>query len=402
MLKNKSVYNKLFYKNVLLTNARFIRLVLWLCISTFYIANGQISILRYAPGTYRSDNNHRVEIYNAGKQIINLSDYVVVTRDYIVKIPRDIILYPGKSYTLQRRKDKESTAKNILEIESSKSYSIRINKKRAEGNYVVLFDAKMRIIDAFYFSPTPNPPFLPDEGFHTFSNNEFVNFYVPPGGNKVWGYLPLGDDPAIAFLQVNGNWKPGSAITRKNPNPAVHFRQFSIRFKDGIVSLKWVTDYEDNAQQFWIDRSENQEEFFSIGSIPAKNNSREFQTYSFYDSEIKENKTYYYRIRNADAFGNEINSRTEAIQTIPLKVEFSIEVIPGEGPLNIRFYSAFSERVRMRILNDRMQVVSHLFDSYVYADAQQLVKLNSWLKPGKYWIVAATDTRRFFEPLTIE
>lgn len=364
-------------------------------------APAQVKILRYAPGAFMSDNEHRVILLNSSKQHINISDYILITRDYFVRIPKGTILSPGQQLTLQKNRDNND--KNILELKSTQGFVTRQYSLKVGGNFVVLYDARMKILDAFYYSQLKNPPFLPDFVFHTFSNNEFIKISVPAAGNKVWSYFPIGDDPAIAFEQGANMWNLISAKAKKNLNPAVQFKDLSVRFNDGIVLLYWTTVFEDNCKEIVIERSTDRKTFTPAGKTDGKGFSREFQPYRYSDPDVQENKTYYYRLKNTDNQGNTIYSRVEEIQTTSIRNEFAAEVIQPRGEnLSIRFYSAYSQRVHMRILNENMQVMLNLFDNYVYADAQNLIKLNKSLKPGKYYLVSATDTRRFWQTLTVE
>lgn len=360
----------------------------------------QVKIQRYSPGAFMSDNEHRVELVNLGRTEADLSDYILITRDYFVRIPKGISLSPGQKLTLM--KTKEGNVRNVLELKSTQGFVTRQYSLKVGGNFIVLYEPGMKILDAFYYSQLKNPPFLPDFVFHTFSNNEFVKISIPPAGNRVWAWYPIGDDPAIAFEQVKGEWKLVSA-KKIGINPALQFGELTARYKDGLILLYWNTVFEENTRNIEIERSLDRKVFKSIGSVKTNTNTREFVQYRFTDTEPSEGKTYYYRLKHTDANGVVLYSRVEEIVAEPVRNEFSAEVIQSRGEnLTIRFFSAYSQRVHIRLLNDQMQVSMNLFDNFVYADAQNLIKLHKSLKPGKYLLVSATETKRFWQEIWIE
>lgn len=360
----------------------------------------QVQIRRYAPGAFMSDNEHKIELINTSIKPVDLTDYILITRDYFVRIPKGTNLNPGQILTIQ--KSKEGSARNILELKSTQGFVTRQYSLKVGGNFVVLYEPGMRILDAFYYSQLKNPPFLPDFVFHTFSNNEFVKITVPAPGSKVWSWYPIGDDPAIAFEQMRGEWKLVSA--RKSQSiPSVQFGDISARYNDGLILFYWSTLSEENSRAFEIEKSYDRKIFTKIGIVEAKGNSRDFTQYRFADANVQEQKTYYYRLKHVDPNGQVQYSRVEEVVAKSVRNEFSAEIIHPKGEnLTIRFYSAFSQRVQMRILNEEMQVSMNLFDNFIYADAQNLIKLNKSLKPGKYLLVTATETRRFWQEIVIE
>lgn len=361
---------------------------------------GQVQIRRYAPGAFMSDNEHKIELINTSSKTIDLRDYILITRDYFVRIPKGTMLNPGQILTIM--KSKEGSVRNVLELKSTQGFVTRQYSLKVGGNFVVLYEPGMRILDAFYFSQLKNPPFLPDFVFHTFSNNEFVKIAVPAAGSKVWSWYPIGDDPAIAFEQAKGEWNLVSA-RKSQSNPSVLFGEISARYNDGIILFYWSTLVEENSRNFEIEKSYDRKLFSKIGTIEAKGNSQEFSQYRFADPNVQENKTYYYRLKHIDPNGQIQYSRVEEVEAKSVRNEFSAEIIQPKGEnLTIRFYSAFSQRIQMRILNEEMQVSLNLFDNFIYADAQNLIKLNKSLKPGKYLLVTATETRRFWQEILIE
>jgi hypothetical protein len=135
-------------------------------------AYAQVQIKKYAPGAFMSDNEHRIELVNTGIKQADLSDHILITRDYFVRIPKGTTLNPGQNLTIMKVKD--GVSRNILELKATQGFVTRQYSLKVGGNFVVLYEPSMRVLDAFYYSQLKNPPFLPDFVFHTFSNNIFV------------------------------------------------------------------------------------------------------------------------------------------------------------------------------------------------------------------------------------
>ena len=379
---------------------RWLYSIALILISQTLAAQG-VFISRFTPGNYLSDNLHLVELGNPGSKTVDVSGYLVVTRNYSVRlapgtnIPARGLLRIGKASDAQQSFD--------VQLSLTKDFLIRFNLNEDEGNYVCLLDPLGKILDAFYHSPRPNVPFLPDrDTLITFSGTR-IPFYLPPENRQTWSYFSFGGDPSTTFYQRLGKWQlSASNVPTAN---LTAYQDFSARYFDGITTLKWTTSFEREVVSHAIERSEDQVNFQRIGQVISKENSDQFQYYSFYDKEITEGTTYYYRIKGADGIGNEAYSQIKPVQTQRGIEEFEMEVIlipfGGESELNLRFSSQYSQDVRIKLLDDRMAEVAILFDDYVFARRTNLLKVSRRLPPGKYTILATTENKRFGEEIEV-
>ncbi len=136
-------------------------LILILSLTFFFqCLHAQVIISKFIPGDFRFSNTHRVELLNIGSKTINIGDYLVVTRDYSVKLPTKVLLEPGQKYILAQ---KNSILKPDLDLTSCKDFLFKPYKKNVEGNYVVLFSNYLQFVDGFYFSQLKDVPFLPEK-----------------------------------------------------------------------------------------------------------------------------------------------------------------------------------------------------------------------------------------------
>lgn len=345
-----------------------------LLIGLFQVAAAQgVYISRYIPGNYLSDNDHRVEIYNPSGAAADLEGYLLVTRDYSVRLPSRSRVAPRSVLRIAKQPAPGVT----LNLSTTPDFLIRFHFLEHEGNYVVLFDKEMNIVDAMYYSPVPNVPFLPDrDTSYTFAR-EKLPFYLPPENRRVWTYISVGNSPTNAFVQSNGEWR--LSAQRSDENPATAHDDLSVRFSDGIVAVKWATRFEKDCRFHAIERSEDQENFRVVGQLDSKGNSQDFQRYTFYEKDLEPGGVYYYRVRSEDLYGNRVYSKIREIKAEAGDDEFSMEVFVGmqqEGDeLNLRFISRYSQRVRIKLYDERRREVAILYNDYVFAETPTLLKI---------------------------
>ena len=364
-------------------------------------------IIRYIAGSFTEENNkHRIEIHNPSIKTVKIGGWFLVTREYVARLPDKTFIQAGKTLKLGQ----VQSSANWVDIELTRTgdYWKRTPVTQQAGNYVVLFDDQLKIMDAFYFAPNPNQvPFLPDTDSCVTRRNGLIHFELPDEKNPVWKTLTSLDDPAIGFARKNKEWTYTSSNVRKNILPSVAFRNFNIRYRQKGVTLKWITEFEDNCKQLEIERSEDNEFFQSIGTLEAKGYSKTPQSYTYFDYAVKPEKTYYYRIKNVDDLGYVIASPTEEITTHEVPVEFWWDVYPSviqkSEPIRIRFYSYYPQKLKIKLLDEAMREVAILYNSQIQADNQNLIRFQKKLQPGVYTIIAATenDNQRYFQRLKV-
>ncbi|MEY3442604.1 MAG: hypothetical protein RLZZ519_885 [Bacteroidota bacterium] len=350
-----------------------------------------IFISRIVPGNYLSDNRHRVEFSNPANKLQSLEGYLLVTRDYSVRLPAEARIPAKGTFVLAK-----NPALGVnLSMATTPDFLIRFPMVEHEGNYLVLFDPNGRIVEALYFSPVPNVPFLPDrDTLYTYSR-EKIPYYIPPENRTVWSHFTAGSNPSNVFVKTNGAWRSSNILEK----PATEYHTVTVRFKEGIMSLKWITAFENGSKFHIVERGTDIEHFEPIDTLVSLGNSREFRQYAFYDEGLERGLTYYYRIRNIDAAGKESYSRIREVKAEEGQEEFSMEVLQGPsngaGQWRLRFNSQFSQQVRIKLYDERLMEIAVLFDDFVYAGNPGLLKIGRKLLPGSYLILAETETRRF-------
>jgi hypothetical protein len=357
-----------------------------------------VFISRYIPGNYLADNNHRVQFFNPESRPVSLEGYLLVTRDYSVRLPASVRIGPRSVFTIAKEK---APGVNLI-LSDVPDFLIRFRLLEDEGNYIVLIDREGNIRESMYYSPVPNVPFLPERDTLITYSREKLPYYVPPENRPVWSYISVGDGPTRTFVKQGGEWK----LSRGNIKPSTEYKSLNVRYFDGIVTLKWTTAFEQNCRFHHVERSEDQETFVPMEQVESQGDSRDFQSYEYYEKNVEEGKTYYYRLRSEDIFGNSVFSKIRGIKAEEGLNEFNLEVITGPnitgGALNVRFTSRYAQRVRLKLYDERMREVAILFNDYVFAGIPNLLKVDQPLPAGKYLILADTETKRFGKEVSVE
>lgn len=99
----------------------------------------------------------------------------------------------------------------------------------------------------------------------------------------------------IGSIRVATSWNDG-------PLP-VEFNSFSGMAADNANILSWSTSSEINNRGFEIERSENAQDFETIGFVKGAGNSQKLVQYNFVDKTIN-NKTNFYRLKQIDFDGS--------------------------------------------------------------------------------------------------
>lgn len=360
----------------------------------------KIYISKYIYGNFTKDNNHRLEIFNESDRTRNVGGYMIVTRNYVARIPQKTMIQPFSALRFSKDKQAES---DIIFLDV-KDFLIRFPSSKSEGDYVVLYDTENRILSAVYFSPTGKASFLPDRGELITGKGETIPFEVPSGSDNIWDKLDISPDPAMACVYVGKKWQ----VTSKNKNlvPATEYSTPQALYVNGIVTLKWQTLFEEDCFRHSVERSKDGEKFSELATVNAAVGARKSTEYLYYDKELQKESRYFYRIRNADKFNNIIYSPVVEVMATESSGDFSFQIIEKNisdpGSFLIRFSSEKKQFVSLKILDERFYEIGTLFSDDITANSENLVKYNSALPVGKYFIIAETDSRRYYKEYVVK
>lgn len=359
-------------------------------------------ILKFISGNFQQDNSHRVEIYNANDYPINISSYLLVTRDYAFIFPKNSFI-PAKSKIAL---GKTSTYANPLNFSYEKymSFLFKPRKTTQRGNYVILFNRQHKIIDAFYHSSKQNVTFLPDSGQYLDSKNKLGNYIVPSEKSKVWRFFPLNYDPALVFLHYGNEWKVASKTV--NINPVIIYDNFFGIYQDKINKIKFSAKVTPYLREIVLERGNTTYNFNKISAIDFSKQDKTNIKRIIYDKDVKQNETYYYRLKAEDIFGYKTFSSVIKVQTIQPREEFTMdfysEKINGELQYNVKIYTFLLQQVKIKILDSKYREVAILFNQNMNSNTFKMIKLKKKLQQGTYFIVAKTQFRRYFKKINLQ
>jgi hypothetical protein len=366
--------------------------------------HAQVGFSLFVPGDYKSNNVHRIEITNYTNRRMDLSGYLLVTRDYVFVFPTGTAIAPFTSLAIV----KQSTTDNPADISLFKHPNFKIKlfaDPKVEGNFCALLNPQKQMTDGFYHAPLPNVPFLPDSDDVFIENRLYSNFYkLPPENKTLWQYIPVGNDPAIGFEKTANGWRVTSSRKGVNPHAVTSIQELTARYREPMVTLRWTTAFEYGLGTINVERSEDQVNFQSLGTVESRNRRTSTATeYVFYDSQIQAGKKYYYRLRYKDDRNKDAYSKVIYLEALTLKNEFWMESLcDNQHIVSIRFFSAYSQHVKIKLYNKHFREIAILYENPVYAEAQNLLRLQESLPPGKYILVATTNHKRYVESFMVK
>jgi hypothetical protein len=141
----------------------------------------------------------------------------------------------------------------------------------------------------------------------------------------------------------------------------VKYTSFTAVASDQTTKLKWVTEEEMNNDHFEVERSVDGLNFSTVGYVTAAEivggNKR---TYEFSDnlSNLKNNGTVYYRLKQIDRDGNSSFSKTLSVQ-LNAKAGMLLQVSPNPFiyKIDVRFEAKESGNSEIRVTNLAGQTV---------------------------------------------
>ena len=112
----------------------------------------------------------------------------------------------------------------------------------------------------------------------------------------------------------------------------VQFGQFNVSKIERSIHLDWQTISETNSDYFDIERSENNEDFVSLGKVKSAGNSSVVKHYQFIDKNALSSKPirkYYYRLKQFDFDGQYTYSPVKVIELDKENEEGMVKIIPN-------------------------------------------------------------------------
>lgn len=165
----------------------------------------------------------------------------------------------------------------------------------------------------------------------------------------------------------------------------VTLKDFTAKAVGDRAELRWVTASEQNSKQFVVERSLNGADFVAIGRVNAAGNSSGDRSYGFNDdlSRLPHNGTVYYRLQMKDVDGSAAFSRVATVKSGKVNIGASLLGNPVGGVAKVLFQSVGSDRLTIRVIDSRGQVVMQT-NQQIAAGANQFSLNTAGLAKGIY------------------
>jgi hypothetical protein len=213
----------------------------------------------------------------------------------------------------------------------------------------------------------------------------------------------MSEDPAIGFEQYLNEWRITSVYPNKKLYSQIQFKNFGARFINHVLNFYLETTTEENLD--FLELQKKQGKTFQTVMKIEPTNSYKGAIYKFAIAEIPFNQTLYFRIVAHDQFGLKFYSKVIEIETKEKPTDFWFEILPQKPKyaqeISLRFLSSFSQSIKIKLLNEKMQELSTIFDNYIFANQQNLLRIKK-LPRGKYWLIFQNDFKRNFFSFMIE
>lgn len=174
-----------------------------------------------------------------------------------------------------------------------------------------------------------------------------------------FGSLTGSENFRVVCIPYDGN--PGTAASPSDACYAklslfpatvlpLEWGSFSITDQGSKLLLRWSTLSETNTSHFTVERAREDENFVSLGTIPAAGYSNESRNYEYTDN-LPGNGIFYYRIRQSDFNGAFSFSRVLSVISENPNMGISMKMTT-EGTLNIESDYNISSSLTLSLFNN--------------------------------------------------
>ena len=367
------------------------------------LAAQEVYLSRMAPGNpqHQHDVLFRIDLFNESEDFVDLSGYVLITRHFALRLPTNTFI---RRYSHLRLGRNDFNGDLDLAFSNLPTWKERKVDTEEEGDFVALLDPSLEMVDGFLYSPRATVNFLPTREWLQTPADDQLRLSIPDESDPRWEYLRNRRDPAMAFVRINGDWRPSSRS--RNLWPATQFRDLSAKYVDGIATIQWRTLFERDCYFHILERSTDGKNYRPIEQVSGPVNSEDPFEYTLYDTGVERDRLYYYRVSCTDKFGYTTYATATKLRTQETPGEFTFDVIRAEieggRSFDVRFSSKDQQQVRVKLMDEALREVAVLFYGTVEAERQTLINYQDELANGKYYLIVATEKRRYYEPLIIE
>jgi hypothetical protein len=348
-------------------------------------------IIRFIPGVYRENVNHRIDLYNPTKAPISLERWLLVTRDYSFEFPAGVKIPPQQRLTILK-------VGGDISLDRHPNFLIRIPDATQAGHYAVLIDPTGQARAGLYLAPIPQVRFLPDSGVHISHGGRPIPFYLPSETASLWQYVPWDPDPITGVALIRGQWRYTTANEEKEKLLYAPIR-FSTLYGEadtlGIL-LTYEVEIREPCSRYFLERQTELQGWHPILTHSCSGPGR--YKFQYYDTITFAGARYAYRLIYVSSEGDTLISLPLVIQTKVYTPPFQMRATRGF----LRLYVERSQPIKIKLLNAQYEEVLRLYDGWLNGGVENVFRWEPQRYPDAHYVVVWTPTRRYWHILGSE
>ncbi|MCX7606298.1 MAG: lamin tail domain-containing protein [Bacteroidia bacterium] len=347
-------------------------------------------ILRFIPGRYRENPHHRIDLYNPYSYPLSIGGWLLVTREYSVRLPAALTLAPGQQYRLAKRGGN-------LTLDGYPDFLIRIPDRSQPGEYVALIDKEGKLRKGLYLAPLAQVLFLPDSGINITRDGKRIAFYLPSETAPSWEYVPWEPDPITGVVRIGNTWRYTVSDTEREAHlyAPIRFSTLVAAYEGGAVHLTWEVEGRERCQGYFLEKWEAPRGWKKLRSFPCPSAIPTRQKAEYYDLSVKAYTTYHYRLVYEGGPSLRLESAPTTLTCYPQQTRFRLEAQAGL----VRLWLAQSQPIKVRLLDEYFIEQLRIYDGWVNGGVENIfVWDTSQVRKGS-WVVVWTPQRRYWERL---
>jgi len=149
-------------------------------------------------------------------------------------------------------------------------------------------------------------------------------------GGSANSLIKIGTSPQYTFGPFNGHGSISGPTILTSSGLPVNLVSFTAKPQGEHVQINWEITWEQNADAFEIQRSQDLGEFITVGQLAAKGNTDQRQYYGFTDQWPLEGISYY-RLKQIDQDGQTALSKVQSVVMDELTPSFELLENPNNG-----------------------------------------------------------------------
>jgi len=348
-------------------------------------------IVRFIPGLYRENAYHQIDLYNPYPFAISLGKWLLVTREYSVRLPPQLMLRPGQRLRIAKKG-------GDLSLEGYPDFLIRFGEAGQPGAYVALLDTLGRLRTGLYLAPLPQVRFLPDSGYNIPHTGQRIPFYLPPETAPAWQYVPWEPDPITGVVRIGDTWRYTVADSRKEVQlyAPLRFGPLLAAYEGHSVHLVWEVEGREPCEGYALQRAEGGGGPWQVlRTFPCPRGTGQRARQEYYDPSVEPNRFYRYRLVYEKGPVLRLESVPVEVRCKPRPLSFRMEARPGL----VRLWVAQSQPIKVRLLDEQFVERLRLYDGWVNGGAENLFLWDTTRAGRGAWVVVWTPQRRYWERL---